>query len=133
MAALLQISTPSTITIIIPHGEEAADHPAVSDMLSRLAYISCFVTLLLEGDFEGRSPMPTTDSLLLPCLLPHTRSRFRRLACHMGLEVASMFYLKEAQKDSSDEDFPGVRHRPIYLAHPTIRYLEVLKVSLMLA
>lgn len=128
MAALLQCSSPTTVTINLhEHSSSFSSLPAI---MARLARTSCSFTLLLEEDFLAHSDFLTSDHLLLPCLQPQARVRFRRLSCHMGVEAASRFFQEEPQNESSDEDFPGVRHRPMYLAIPAIRYLEDLRVRI---
>ncbi|XP_071538865.1 uncharacterized protein [Panulirus ornatus] len=130
MAALLQCSSPTTVTVSLREHQHSASFPALPAIMSRLARTSCSLSLSLEGDFRDRSDFLTSDHLLLHCLQPQARVRLRRLSCHMGVEAADHFFQDEPQNDSSDEDFPGVRHRPMYLAIPAIRYLQVLKVRI---
>ncbi|KAG7176745.1 uncharacterized protein LOC121872130 [Homarus americanus] len=130
MAALLQCSKPSTVEVILPDDQFSSNLSALPAILDRLAHTSCSLNILLEGDFLAQNDFYISDYLLLPLLDGKARVRLRRLSCHMDVEAAEKFFQEDAQNDSSDEDFPGVRHRPMFHATPSIRYLEVLKIRI---
>ncbi|XP_053648205.1 uncharacterized protein [Cherax quadricarinatus] len=130
MAALLKCSRPSTISLSLPDDQPSTSLPALPSITASLARTSCSLILMLEGDYVASNDTCTSDYLLLPFLEAFARVRLRYLACHLGIEAATKFFQEEAHNDSSEEDFPGVRHRPFYHATASIRYLEMLKVRI---
>ncbi|XP_045616913.2 uncharacterized protein [Procambarus clarkii] len=129
-AALLQCSRPSTVAVTLSDDQHSTSLPALPSITVCLAGTSCSLSLMLEGDYVASNDTTTSDYLLLPCLKARSRVRLRRLACHLGVEAAIQFFQEEAGHGSSDEDFPDVRHRTLYHATASIRYLETLKVRI---